>query len=42
MTSPGASPIRRLTGPIVALVATVAGGTLGYMLIEGWRFDDAF
>jgi voltage-gated potassium channel len=41
MLSPGVSITRRLTGPIVALVATVAGGTLGYMLIEGWRFDDA-
>src|SRR5688500_1068870 len=42
MISPGASLTRRLTGPIVALVATIAGGTFGYMLIEGWGFDDAF
>lgn len=42
MASSGLSPARRLAGPISALIATIVGGTVGYMLIEGWRFDDAF
>jgi voltage-gated potassium channel len=42
MMSPGTSLTRRLTGPIVALLATIAIGTVGYMLIEGWGFADAF
>ena len=32
----------RLLLPIVALLATFAGGTLGYVLIEGWGAWDAF
>lgn len=32
----------RLTGPVVAFVATMVVGTLGYMLIEGWSLSDAF
>ncbi len=32
----------RLGGPLLALVMTLATGTLGYVLIEGWSVEDAF
>lgn len=32
---------RQLLGPIAALVATIAFGTIGYLLIEGWTFPEA-
>lgn len=31
----------RLAGPLVALSLTVTIGTLGYVVIEGWTWDDA-
>lgn len=32
----------RLTGPLIAFGITLAVGTAGYMLIEGWSLSDAF
>ncbi len=32
----------RLGGPVLALVLTLAVGTLGYVLLEGWSVEDAF
>lgn len=32
----------RLTGPLIAFLVTLAVGTAGYMLIEGWSLNDAF
>ncbi len=34
--------VRRFLGPFLALSATVGGGTLGYMVLEGWPLNDAF
>ncbi len=42
MNRPNAPLIRRFVGPFTALSATVIGGTLGYMAIEGWSLNDAF
>ena len=36
------SPARRLIGPVMALSATIAVGTIGYGLIERWPPGDAF
>ena len=41
INDPGMSPARRLIRPVAALLAVIALGTLGYMLIEDWSFDDA-
>jgi len=32
----------RLVGPVGAFLSTLVVGTAGYMLIEGWSFNDAF
>ncbi len=34
-------PWRRMRGPLFTLLATMAFGTLGYMIIEGWSLTDA-
>ena len=31
----------RLAGPLLALTVVLAAGTVGYMLIEGWTWDEA-
>src|SRR6187399_1131531 len=38
-------PVHHLSGPAVALLLLVlvtAGGTVGYVLVEGWSWWDAF
>lgn len=34
-------PWRRMRGPLFTLLATMALGTLGYVIIEGWSFGDS-
>lgn len=34
-------PWRRMRAPLLVLVATLIGGTIGYMVIEGWSAGDA-
>lgn len=34
-------PWRRMRAPLLVLVATLIGGTIGYMIIEGWSAGDA-
>lgn len=41
INDPEMSPTRRMVRPIAALLAVIVVGTLGYMVIEGWGFDDA-
>jgi voltage-gated potassium channel len=41
MGNRGGSLGRQLLGPIAALIATIAFGTVGYLLIEGWTFPEA-
>lgn len=41
MTMSGASPARRLIRPVAVLLLTIAVGTAGYIVIEGWSLDDA-
>lgn len=42
MTRRGFPIGRRLGGPLIALVATLVGGTLGYRVIEGWSLTESF
>jgi hypothetical protein len=39
--SPSTLHLRRSLGPLLALTAVLFSGTVGYMLIEGWTWDDA-
>ncbi len=39
--TPDSEPWRRMRGPLIMILATMTLGTVGYMLIEQWAFDDA-
>ena len=38
---PRDASFQRLRGPAIAILLALVGGTVGYMLLEGWSLDDA-
>ena len=41
MVGPPSLHLRRSAGPLLALTVVLIAGTVGYVLIEGWTWDDA-